>query len=142
MFYLKRFNNFKYFLVTWLHSPSASPLENYPQPSPLEAARTAAIARLIFRDIYIHISGWQYLQVWLMAGCNRFVHAGAGVHKHLKGSPTVIPGHGQAGVVGAEVENLNESLKLINLLPLTTRYIFELGLEIEPSIQAIESKRN
>ena len=85
MFYLKKFRNFKYFPITWLHSLKGSPLENYPQPSPWEAARTAAIARLIFRDIHIHISGWQYLELWLAAGCNRFVHAGASIHKHIEG---------------------------------------------------------
>jgi len=141
MFYLKKFHNFKYFPITWLHSPKGSPLENYPQPSPWEAARTAAIARLIFRDIHIHISGWQHLQLWLAAGCNRFIHAGASIHK--EGKPELTPGFGGPLPPEAIVKKITERLKLVNILPITVKYAQECGLEVEPQIlKALSSSKS
>jgi len=139
MFYLKKFSNFKYFPITWLHSLKGSPLENYPQPSPWEAARTAAIARLIFRDIYIHISGWQHLHLWLAAGCNRFVHAGASIHKHIEGKPHPTPGFGGPPPLEAVVKKVTKELRLVNILPVTVKYAQECGLEVEPSILKVVS---
>lgn len=134
MFYLKQFKNLKWFLVTWLHSPPTSPVEKMHQPSPLEAARAVAIARLIFRDIYTHVSGWQHLQLWLMAGCNRFVHAGTGIHKRNNKAGR-LPGHGGHIPVDAEITEINDKVKVTNLLPVTARYVEEMGLELEPSVK-------
>jgi len=36
---------------------------------------------LIFRDIYINVSDPQQIQLWIMAGANRMVHAGASLHE-------------------------------------------------------------
>ncbi len=134
MFYLKQFKSLKWFLVTWLHSPPGTIVEKFHQPSPLEAARTVAIARLIFRNIYTHVSGWQHLHLWLMAGCNRFVHAGAGLHKHRKGQEG-LAGHGSRPPIDAEIKEINQQVKITNLLPVTVKYVKEVGLEVEPSLQ-------
>jgi len=139
IFYLKEFKNLKWFLVTWLHSPPGTPLERWRQPSPLEAARVAAIARLIFRDIYIHTSGWQYIQLWLAAGCNRFVHAGASVHKH-RGNGQRLPGHSGYTPIDAKIIEINNNVKFVNLLPVTARYVKEMGLEVEPGIEKFNLK--
>ncbi len=127
MFYLKQFENFKYFLCTWFHPAPGTPMANYPLTSPLEAAKTAAIARLIFRDIDIHISGYEHIPLWIMAGVNRVVHAGASVHRVRDG----------AGwhTIGAEVKHINDRLDFLNLLPTTVRFITGAGMEVEPEIE-------
>ena len=127
MFYLKQFEKFKYFLCTWFHPVPGTPMANYPLTSPLEAAKTAAIARLIFRDIDIHISGYEHIPLWIMAGVNRVVHAGASVHRVRDG----------AGwhTIGAEVKHINDRLDFLNLLPTTVRFITGAGMEVEPEIE-------
>jgi len=126
MFYLKRFENLKYFLCTWFHPAPGTPMANHPPASPLEAAKTAAIARLIFRDIDIHISGYEHIPLWIMAGVNRVVHAGASVHRVRNGAGR--------HTTGAEVKHINDRLDFVNLLPTTVGFITGAGMEVEPGI--------
>lgn len=128
MFYLKQFENFKYFLITWFHPVPGTPMANYPLTSPLEAAKTAAIARLIFRDIDIHVSGYEHIPLWIMSGANRVVHAGASVHRVGSGAG------GRWHTIGAEVKHINDRLIFVNLLPTTVRFITGAGMEVEPKI--------
>ena len=126
MFYLKQFENLKYFLCTWFHPVPGTPMANHPPASPLEAAKTAAIARLVFRDIDIHISGYEHIPLWIMAGVNRVVHAGASVHRVRDGQ--------KWPATGVEVKHLNDRLDFVNLLPTTVRLITGAGMEVEPGI--------
>ena len=128
MFYLKQFENFKYFLITWFHPVPGTPMANYPLTSPLEAAKTAAIARLIFRDIDIHVSGYKHIPLWIMSGANRVVHAGASVHR--VGSGAGWRWH----TIGAEIKHINDRLVFVNLLPTTVRFITGAGMKVEPKI--------
>ncbi|UZE92032.1 MAG: radical SAM protein [Methanosarcinales archaeon] len=128
MFYLKQFENFEYFLITWFHPFPGTPLGNRPLTSPLEAAKTAAIARLIFRDIDIHVSGYEHIPLWIMAGANRAVHAGASVHR-------VRDGYGWH-TLGAKVKHINDRLDFINLLPTTVKMITGAGMDVEAEIDA------
>jgi len=129
MFYLKQFENFKYFLITWFHPVPGTPMANYPLTSPLEAAKTAAIGRLIFRDIDIHISGYEHIPLWIMAGVNRVVHAGASVHRVRNGAGA------RWHTIGAEVKHVNDRLDFVNLLPTTVKFITGAGMEVEPEIE-------
>ena len=128
MFYLKQFENFKYFLITWFHPVPGTPMANYPLTSPLEAAKTAAIARLIFRDIDIHVSGYEHIPLWIMSGANRVVHAGASVHRVGSGAG------GRWHTIGAEVKHISDRLIFVNLLPTTVIFITGAGMEVEPKI--------
>ena len=130
LFHLKSLENFQWLCVTWLRVYPGSPLEgNIVPPSPIEAARTAAIARLIFRNIDIGISGPQHIQLSIMAGANRLVHAGASLHKkdgfHIGG---------EGFTSGIERIEVVDGYELSNLLPVTARWVMDAGMEVEPSI--------
>ena len=124
MFYLKKFKNLSCLRIGRFRPLFGTPFENHPPASPLETARTAAIARLIFRDIDIRaIAG---LQLSILAGGNR-EYAGASVHK--------------AGVVQrsswfrseerrGEIKKI-DNLVLFNLLPNSTKFVKEAGMEVE-----------
>lgn len=126
MFYLKQFENFEYFLITWFHPFPGTPMGDRPLTSPLEAAKTAAIARLIFRDIDIHVSGYEYIPLWIMAGANRAVHAGASIHKKAWHRGSML------GVKTKQVD----SIEFIDLLPVSTKFIREAGMDVEAEIDA------
>lgn len=126
MFYLKQFENFEYFLITYFHPVPGTPFGNRPLTSPLEAAKTAAIARLIYRDIDIHVSGFEQIPLWIMSGVNRVVHAGASAHRK---------GRGGWQTIGAQVKAINDQLDFVNLLPTTVKIITGAGMEVEPEIE-------
>lgn len=141
MFYLKNFKNFNYFIVNWLHPFKGTPVEDYPSPSPFEAARTAAIARLIFRDIYIQVAIRPYIQLWLMAGCNRFadmVYLWAYRKENWPGRSVLSNYLGEliaeVEVKGMKVEKIAKNLYLKNLLPIMVGYIKSCGLKLETQI--------
>ena len=130
LFYLADLDNFQWLCVTWLRVYPNSPLEgNIMPPSPIEAARTAAIARLIFRSIDIGVSGPQHIQLSIMAGSNRLVHAGASLHK--KGGFHI---GGEGFTSGVEHLDVVDGYLLSNLLPVTARWVMDAGMEVEPSI--------
>ncbi|VVB72375.1 FO synthase subunit 1 [uncultured archaeon] len=131
LFYLNDLKHFYQLAVSWLRIFSGSPLESrIVPPTPIEAARTVAIARLIIRDKYINVSDPQQIQLWTMAGANRMVHAGASYHKRggfSIGGNWVHP--------GIEHIDLGEGFEISSLLPITSRYIENAGMSVEPSIK-------
>ena len=135
LFYLKEFQNFYQLAVSWLKIHPGGPLEGkIIPPSPIEAARTVAIGRLIFRNIHINVSDPRHIQLWIMAGANRMVHAGASLHK--KGGFSIS---GEWVGPGVERIDVGEDYEIINILPITTRYILDAGMEVEPTIlKAVE----
>lgn len=141
MFYLKNFKNFNYFIVNWLHPFKGTPVENYSPASPIDAARTAAIARLIFRDIYIQVAIRPYIQLWLMAGCNRFadlVYLWAYRKENWPGRSILSNYLGELNVdvkaKGMRVEKIAKNLYLKNLLPIMVEYVKSCGLKLETQI--------
>ena len=131
LFYLKELENFYQLAVTWLKVHPKSPLEGKViPPSPIEAARTVAIGRLIFRDIYINVGDPQHIQLWVMAGANRMVHAGASLHE--KGGFSI---GGQWVSTGTEHIDVGNGYEIMNILPVTARYILDAGMEVEPTVQ-------
>ena len=131
LFYLNEMENFYQLAVSWLKVHPKSPLEGtIIPPSPIEAARTVAIGRLIFRDIYINVSDPQHIQLWIMAGANRMVHAGASLHE--KGGFSI---GGQWVSTGAEHIDVGNGYEVMSILPVTARYIMDAGMEVEPTIQ-------
>lgn len=135
LFYLKELKNFRQLAVTWLKIHPGSPLEGkIIPPSPIEAARTVAIGRLIFRDVYINVGDPQHIQLWVMAGANRMVHAGASLHE--KGGFSI---GGQWVGTGIEHINVGNGYEIMNILPITARYILDAGMEVEPTVlKAVE----
>ena len=135
LFYLKGLKNFYQLAVSWLKIHPRSPLEGkFIPPSPIEAARTVAIGRLIFRNIYINVSDPQHIQLWVMAGANRMVHAGASLHK--KGGFSI-----GGRWVGTDVEHIDigNDYEIMNILPIIAQYILDAGMELEPTVlKAVE----
>jgi len=131
LFYLSGMENFYQLAVSWLKVHPKSPLEGtIIPPSPIEAARTVAIGRLIFRDVHINVSDPQHIQLWIMAGANRMVHAGASLHE--KGGFSI---GGQWVSTGAEHIDVGNGYEVMNILPVTARYIMDAGMEVEPTVQ-------
>jgi biotin synthase len=131
IFYLNRLKNFYQLAVSWLRIFPGSPLESsLIPPTPLDAAITVAIARLIIRDKYINVSDPQHLQLWVMAGANRMVHAGASYHK--KGGFAI---GGNWIHPGVEHIDLGGGFEITNMLPVTSRYIERTGMNVEPSVK-------
>ena len=131
LFYLSGMENFYQLAVSWLKVHLKSPLEGtIIPPSPIEAARTVAIGRLIFRDVHINVSDPQHIQLWIMAGANRMVHAGASLHE--KGGFSI---GGQWVSTGAEHIDVGNGYEVMNILPVTARYIMDAGMEVEPTVQ-------
>lgn len=135
LFYLKELKNFRQLAVTWLKVHPGSPLEGkIIPPSPIEAARTVAISRLIFRNVYINVSDPQHIQLWVMAGANRMVHAGASLHE--KGGFSI---GGQWVGTGVERIDVGNGYEIMNILPVTARYILDARMEVEPTVlRAVE----
>lgn len=131
LFYLKRFENFRRLSVTCLRVFPESPLEGRMfSASALEGARTMAIARLIFRNIYISAGGGpQNIPLWVMSGVNRMTHAGATLNRK---------GHSRFASLwplsGARHLEAGDGYEIINFLPISTRYVRSGGMDIEPSI--------
>lgn len=131
LFYLKKFENFRRLSITCLKVFPGSPLEGKMlSASLLEGARTMAIARLIFRNIYISAGGGpQNIPLWVMSGVNRMTHAGATLNRK---------GHSRFASLwplsGAERLEAGDGYEILNFLPVSTRYVRDAGMDIEPSI--------
>ncbi len=132
LFYLKGFKNFHRLSVTCLRVFPGSSLEGQmSSASPLEGARTLAIARLIFRNIYISAGGgYQNIPLWVMSGVNRMTHAGAhlskkGQHSHFADLESL------AGIKRIDTGN---GYEIISPLSISTCYIRSGGMDVEPSI--------
>lgn len=125
MFYLKKFENLNCLAVARFNPFPGTPLENHPPASPLETARTAAIARLIFRDIEIRIptmfGDYIYLSFSILAGASR-AHAGACIYKvgEVQRSPWF-------GVETKKIDNM----VFFNPLPISTKFVKEAGMAVE-----------
>ena len=124
LFYLKQFKNFKYLAIACFRPIPGTPMSNYPLISPLEGAKTGAIARLIFRDIDIHSGTYDQIPLCALSGGNRMVHAGA----------SIVRRSGVWHTLGAEVKHINEQLDFVNLLPTAVKFITGAGMEVEPKI--------
>jgi biotin synthase-like enzyme len=131
LFCLKEIPGFYKLSVSWLKVHPDGPLDGkMTGPSPLEAARAAALARLIFREKPIGLSGAQYIQLSILAGANRMVHAGASLRK--EGGFRI----GSAGFLKVETRPVAKGLVLENLLPITASWVKAAGMEVEPSVAA------
>ena len=122
MFYLKKFKNLSCLAVARFNPIPGTPLENHPPASPLETARTGAIARLVFRDIDIRIGGFDYIYfpLSILAGANR-AQAGASISK--KGGIVREP------LFGIKTEKIG-NLVLFNSLPAITNFVRDAGMEV------------
>ncbi len=126
LFYFKRFNNFKILEVHPFRPIKGSPTQDYPPGSSFEAAKAKAIGRLIFRDI--DIAGADDT-IGLMAGANLIMHCLPVVRKtRMSLLPGVHPG------INIKMEEISDTLVLVDNLPIVTRSAIELGMEIEPDI--------
>ena len=130
LFYLNDIPNFYKLSISWLKVHPGSPLDGkMVGPSPIEPARVAAIARLLFRDKGIGMAGAQHIQLSIMAGANRQVHCGVNLHKkntHMLSSQ---------GFTKVESREIGENLVMDNLLPITARWVRAAGMDVEPSIR-------
>jgi len=132
-FYLKELKNLGQVGITWLRIHPGSPLERrIVPPSPIEAARTIAIARLIFRKKWIKGSSPQYLQLWIAAGANRQIHGGVSVHRK---EDSLIGGGGAGMKSGIEHIEVCDGIIVSNMLPITAQWVIASGMQVEPPIQ-------
>ena len=122
MFYLKKFENLSCLTVARFNPIPGTPLENHPPASPLETARTTAIARLVFRDIDIRMGGFDYIYfpLSILAGANR-AQAGASISKGK-----IVREH----LFGIKTKKIG-NLVFFNSLPAITKFVREAGLEVE-----------
>jgi biotin synthase len=131
LFYLNNLEHFYQLAVSWLRIHPGGPLENrIVPPTPIDAAITVAIGRLIIRDKYINVSDPQHIQLWVASGANRMVHAGASYHK--KGGFAI---GGNWIHPGMEHIDLGDGFEISNILPITSKYIEGAGMIVEPSIK-------
>ncbi len=123
MFYLKKFKNLSCLAVARFNPIPGTPLENHPPASPLETARTTAIARLVFRDIDIRLGGFDYiyLPLSILAGANR-AQAGAFIFKNER----IVPEH----LFRIEEKKIG-NLMFFNPLPTITKFVRDAGMEVE-----------
>lgn len=124
MFYVKQFANLRCFAVYGFTPRPGTPLEDLLPTSPLEIARATAIARLIFRDVDIDMCSGE-IPLRVLSGANRAFLDGASVHKRSStwGRP----------MAGARVKEIG-SIELVDLLPVTTTFIRDAGMDVEPGI--------
>lgn len=120
IFYFKQFNNFRILEVHPFRPIKASPMQDYPQGSSFEAAKTKAIGRLIFRNI--DIAGAEDT-IGLMAGANLIMHCLPVVRKIRM---SMRPG-GEL----VKMEEISDTLVFADNLQIVTRQAIELGMEIE-----------
>jgi biotin synthase len=120
LFYFKQFNNFRILEAHPFHPIKGSPTQEYPPGSSLEAAKTKAIGRLIFRDI--DIAGADD-PLGLMAGANLIMHCLPVVKKTRMSM--------RPGGEYIKMEEISDTLVLADNLPIITRSAIELGMEIE-----------
>ena len=124
MFYVKPFENLRCFIVYGFIPRIGTLMENRLPTSPLEVARATAIARLIFRDVDIDMCSGE-IPLRVLSGANRSFLDGASIQKKSEfwGRPAV----------GGRREQIN-NIELIDLLPVTTKFIRDSGMNVEPGI--------
>ena len=107
-----------------------TPLENHPPASPLETARTAAIARLVFRDKDIQIGGSDiYFPFSILAGVNR-TYAGASIYKGER-ERELLGRRSFGHWTGGKTKKIDDDFVLFNPLSMITKYVKEAGMEVE-----------
>jgi biotin synthase len=130
LFYLKGIPQFYKLSVSWLKVHPGGPLDGkMTGPSPMEPAKVVAVARLIFRDIGIGLSGAQHIQLSILAGANRMVHGGASFHK--KDGYRI----GAQGFRSFESREVVDGFVMDNLLPITAQWAVEAGMDVEPGVR-------
>jgi len=125
LFWFKNFEHLSSVFITGLRPIPGTPFENKPMANPLEVAKVGAVARLVLRNVDIGFGGMmndpRLLPLWIMAGGNRAIHLGAHVHRtwptFLRQPNTIVERYGE--------------IEFVNMLPLTTRYVREMGLEVD-----------
>ena len=125
IFWFKGFENLSHVCITGLNPIPGTPFQNKPMANPLEVAKVGAVARLVLRTPDISFGGMmndpRLLPLWVMAGGNRAIHLGAHVHK---------VNAWRMYHAGAIVERRG-GLEFVNMLPLTTRIVKEMGMEVD-----------
>jgi biotin synthase-like enzyme len=135
LFYLKDIPQFYKLSVSWLKVHPGGPLDGkMTGPSPMEPAKVVSVARLIFRDIGIGMSGAQHVQLSILAGANRMVHGGASFHK--KGGYRI----GAQGFRSFESREVVDGFVMDNLLPITAQWAVEAGMDVEPGVRRANLK--
>ncbi len=125
IFWFKGFENLSHVCITGLNPIPGTPFQNKPMANPLEVAKVGAVARLVLRTPDMSFGGMmndpRLLLLWVMAGGNRAIHLGAHVHK---------VNAWRMYHAGAIVERRG-GLEFVNMLPLTTRIVKEMGMEVD-----------
>jgi|Deesub1362A_J573_1020465.scaffolds.fasta_scaffold03693_4 biotin synthase len=125
LFWLKKFENLSHVCITGLNPILGTPFQSKPLANPFEVAKAGAIARLVLRTPDISFGGMmndpKLLPLWIMAGANRAIHLGAHIHR---------ANAWRTPHAGAIVARYN-GLEFVNLLPLTTRLVKEMGMEVD-----------
>jgi biotin synthase len=124
IFWFKKFENLSSVSFTGLRPIPGTPFQNKPMANPFEVAKVGAVARLVLRDVDIGFGGImnepRLLPLWIMAGANRAIHLGAHIHRNWIIQPL-------AGVIFEK----HGEIEFVNMLPLTTRLVKEMGLEVD-----------
>jgi len=125
LFWFKKFENLSHVCITGLNPIPGTPFESKPMANPFEVAKAGAIARLVLRTPDISFGGVmndpKLLPLWIMAGANRAIHLGAHVHRanawRIHHAGAIVKRHG--------------NIEFVNMLPLTTRLVKEMGMEVD-----------
>lgn len=130
LFWLKGFKNLSHVCITGLNPIKGTGFQDKPVTNPFEVAKIGAIARLILRYVDISFGGMmndpKLLPLWVMAGGNRAIHMGVHVHRAEAWQKS------SWGVKSSEViVRRYDDLEFVNMLPLTTRIIREMGMEVD-----------
>lgn len=126
IFFLSRFSSIKrgHFPITGFRPIPGTPFGDMPMTSPVDVAKVGAVARLVLRSCDISFGGMmndpRLLPLWVMAGANRAIHLGVHVHRAERGWRFVHSGDIEVSRIG--------DLELINMLPLSTRIVKQLGM--------------
>ncbi len=125
IFWFKKFRNISSVSITGLRPIPGTPYQNKPMANPFEVAKVGAIVRLVLRNVDVGFGGMmndpRLLPLWIMAGANRAIHLGAHVHR-VWGTPMNYPN------ITTEKHG---NLEFVNMLPLTTRIVREMGMEVD-----------
>lgn len=135
LFWLKGFKNLSFLPVTGLHPIPGTPFQDKPMANPFEVAKVVAIARLVLRKADLSFGGMtadpRLLPLVIMSGGNRAIHLGPQVHRVGMG-PHVSKGGKmpRPHYPGVITQRFGE-IEFNNMLPLTTRFIKEIGMEVD-----------
>ncbi len=127
MFWLKEFKNLTHFPITGFRPVPETPLEKHRIALSTEVAKVGAVARLVHRKVDISFGGMmndpQLLPLWVMAGANRAIHMGPHWHRRRKWS--------WGNHLPETVVKIVGNMEFNNLLPLTTRIVKKMGMDID-----------